>query len=151
MVRFELIEAEIIRIVQLMISDSIHINSVGTELSEDLCTENLGDQVLNDLPCNVELKIASLLLKLEYIYLVSSVAVDELLQEFDYLRSTASVPLIHQTISQHLQNVNCQVDEIVLQELASTLGRSNPFSASFGGHGPLSTAWKRKTYYKKTF
>lgn len=93
-------------------SDSILIDSIGTEPSDDLSTEDLGDssfdvQDLNDLPHDVELKVASLLLKLEHIYLVSSVAVDELLQEFDYLISTASVPLIHQTITQHLQNGNC--------------------------------------------
>ena len=36
---------------------------------------------------------------------ISSVAVDELLQEFNYLLGTASVPLVHQTISQHLQQL----------------------------------------------
>ena len=76
---------------------------------------------------NVELKVASLLLKLEHIYLVSSVAVDELLQEFEYLISSASVPPVHQTIAQHLQNVNCQVDETVLQELACTVCKSSTF------------------------
>lgn len=78
-------------------SDSIQIDSVGTEPADDLSTEDLGDsadvQDLNELPHNVELKVASLLLKLEHIYLVSSVAVDELLKEFDYLISTASVSL----------------------------------------------------------
>ena len=119
----------------------------------DVSTENLDDSSfdLNDLTHNAELKIASLLLKLEHIYLVSSVAVDELLQEFNYLLGTASVPLVHQTISQHLQNGNCQVDEIIVQELASTICESNPVTAAFGNRGPLSTACKRKTYYKKHF
>lgn len=80
---------------------------------------------------------------------MSRVAVDELLQEFDYLIRTASVPLVHQTIAQHLENGNCQVDKTVLQELALTLCKSNPVAACFSGHGPLSTAWKRKNYYKK--
>ncbi|XP_039640844.1 uncharacterized protein LOC120548563 isoform X2 [Perca fluviatilis] len=135
---------------------SIQIDSVGTEPLDELSTDDLGDssfdvQDLNDLTCNVELKVASLLLKLEHVCLVSSVAVDELLQEFDYLIGTASVPLIHQTLAQHLQNGNCQVDETILQDLASTLSKSNPITASCSGRGPLSTAWKRKTYYKKHF
>ena len=127
-------------------------DSVGFE-PPDLSAEDLDDSSfdLNDLTHNVELKVASLLLKLEHIYLVSSVAVDELLQEFDYLISTASVPLIHRTISHHLRNGNSQVDETVLQELASTICKSNPITASFSGRGPLSTAWKRKVYYKKHF
>ncbi|OON91157.1 MAG: hypothetical protein ATN32_02455 [Candidatus Epulonipiscium fishelsonii] len=137
-------------------SDSIRIDSAGTEPFDDLGVEDLGDssfevQDLNHLSHNVELKVASLLLKLEHIYLVSTVAVDELLLEFDYLIGTASVPLFHQTIAQHLQNGNCQVDETVVQDLASTLCKSNPVTASFGGCGPLSTAWKRNKYYKKHF
>ena len=50
-----------------------------------------------------------------------------------------------------MQNGNCQVDETILQDLASTLSKSNPITASCSGRGPLSTAWKRKTYYKKHF
>lgn len=95
---------------------------------------------LQDLECTFDLKVASLLLKLEHIYLVSSVAIDDLLQEFDYLLGTASVSPIHQTIAQHLQNSNYQVDDTVLQDLAYTLCKSNPVTASFGGCGPLSTA-----------
>lgn len=95
-------------------SDSIQIDNVGTEPSDDLSTEDLGDsnfdvQDLNELPHNVELKVTAILLKLEHIYVVPNVAVDELLQEFDYLINTASVPLIHQTLAQHLQNGYCQV------------------------------------------
>lgn len=134
-------------------SDTIQIDCVGTGPSDDLSTEDLGEssfdvQDLNDLSNDVELKVASLLLKLEHIYLVSSVAVDELLQEFDYLISTASVLLIHQIIGQHLQKSNCQVDETVLQDLASILCKSNPVTAH---RGPRSTAWKRKAYYRKHF
>ena len=119
--------------------DSVQIDNEPSDSSR----EDLDD--LNDLAHNAELKVASPLLKLEHIYLVSSVAVDELLQEFNYLLGTASVPLVHQTISQHLQNENYQVDEIIVQELASTICKSNPITAAFSSRGPLSTAWKRKT------
>lgn len=61
-------------------SDIFRIESVGTEPSDDLSTEDLGDscievQDLNDLP-RVELKVASLLLKLENNDLVCSLAID---------------------------------------------------------------------------
>lgn len=71
----------------------IQIDSVGTE---DLGDSSFDVEDLNDSPHNAELKVASFLLKLEHIYLVSSAAVDELLQEF-------WVPLIHQTIAQHTE------------------------------------------------
>lgn len=137
-------------------SDHIHIDSILPEPADDFSTEDFNDTSLDgehliDLKHNVELKLASLLLKLEHIYLVSSVAVDELLQEFVHLISTASVPLIHQSIVQHLRNGNSHVDETVVKDLVFALCKSHPITASLGSPGPLSTAWKRKAYYKKHF
>lgn len=138
--------------------DCIEGDSVSAEPSNSLNTNTDDFGVVshdvsdvNDLAHNVELKVASVLLKLEHIYLVPGIAVDELLQEFDYLISTASVPIVQQTIAQHLEKSNCQVNETVLQDLALTICKSNPISGSFGGCSPLSTAWKRKIYYKKHF
>lgn len=79
--------------------DTNQIYCVGTEPSDDLSLEDFGDS--ND----VELKVASVFLKLNHIYLVSSVAVDEPLQEFDYLIRTPSVLLIHKTLGQHVVTV----------------------------------------------
>lgn len=137
-------------------SDHIHIDSTFAEASDDFSTEDFNDasfdgEHLKDLTHNVELKLASLLLKLEHIYLVSSVAVDELLLEFGHLISTASAPLIHQSIVQHLQKENTQVDETTVKDLVCALSKSHPVTTSLASPGPLSTAWKRKAYYKKTF
>lgn len=52
----------------------------------DLTESNVDSSDLNDMQKNIELKVASLLLKLEHVYLVSSVVVDELLQELDNLK-----------------------------------------------------------------
>lgn len=97
----------------------------------------------------IELKLASVLLKLENCFLVSSAAVHELLEEPQHLIGTASVTVIQRTIADFLPDSNCGVDESVVKELATALCTSNPIQAAIGSGGPLSTAWKRKGYYRK--
>lgn len=80
-----------------------------------------------------------------------SAAVNELLEELQYLIAAVSVPVTQETIIRYLQGHNCQVEESVVKELATVLCTSNPIQAAIGKHCPLSTAWKRKTYYRKTF
>lgn len=99
----------------------------------------------------IEHKIASVLLKLEHVFLVPSVAIDYLLQELHYLIRVVSVPVTYDTITQLLQECNCQVDIAVVQELASVLCESSPIQTAVGDKGPLSTSWKRKVYYKNHF
>lgn len=125
--------------------------STTEQLDEDLPSEELPDEESTDLTKVIELKLASVLLKLENAFLVPSAAVNELLEELQYLIGTVSVPVTQETIIRYLQGHNCQVEESVVKELATVLCTSNPIQAAIGKHGPLSTAWKRKTYYRKTF
>ena len=100
---------------------------------------------------DIELKIASVLLKLEHIFLVSNAAVDHLLQELNYLIGSLSLPITQRTISQVLQNSGCQVDQSIVEKLASVLCETNPVKKAIGDKGPLSSAWRRKAYYRSHF
>lgn len=100
---------------------------------------------------DIELKIASVLLKLEHIFLVSNAAVDELLQELNYLIGSVSVAITQKTISQVLQDNGCQFDQSVVEKLASVLCETNPVKKAIGDKGPLSSPWRRKAYYKSHF
>lgn len=106
-------------------------------------------QNIEDVSRSIERKFASVLLKLEHVSLVPGVAIDDLLQELQYLLCTVSVPVAYQKISWLLQERNCQVDAAIVQELASVLCESHPIPTAI--RGPLSTVWKRKAYYKKHF
>ena len=97
------------------------------------------------------MKLASVLLKLKHYFLVPSVAVTELLDELQYLIGTASVPVAQKTLLDSLKSNNCIVDESLVKELATVLCTTNPIKAAVGKGGPLSTAWKRKAYYRKNF
>ena len=59
-----------------------------------------------------------------------------------------SVPVTQNTITQFLLDNNCQVEESLVQELASELCTSHPIQVAIGKEGPLSTAWKRNKYYR---
>lgn len=75
---------------------------------------------------DIEFKIASVLQKLEHIFLVSNAAVDELLQELNHLIGSVSLPITQKTISQVLQDNGCQFDQSVVEKLASVLWETNP-------------------------
>lgn len=100
---------------------------------------------------DIELKVASVLLKLENIFLVSNAAVDELLQELNFLVGSLSQPIAQKTISQVLQDNGCQFDQSVVEKLAGALCETNPVKKAIGDKGPLSSAWRRKAYYKRHF
>lgn len=85
------------------------------------------------------------------LFLVPSAAVNELLEELQYLIGAVTVPFSQKTIIHFLQDHNCQVDESVVKELATVLCTSNPIQAAIGHHGPLLTAWKQKIYHRKNF
>lgn len=127
---------------------------------ESSTTENSDDDIPSEEPSAeesinlakvIELKLASVLLKSEHSFLVPSAAVNELLDELQYLIGTASVPITQKTLLDSLQNNSCTVDEFVVKELATVLCNSNPIQAAIGNYGPLSTAWKRKAYYRENF
>jgi hypothetical protein len=104
-----------------------------------------------DLPEVVEKKLASVLLKLENIFHVPSIAVDDLVEELHYLLSTVSVPITSSRLSDFFKNKDIEVDGVVVNELADLLCKSNPLVNALGKGGALSTAYKRKEYLKKVF
>lgn len=70
-----------------------------------------------------------------------SEAVNELLEELQPIVGTVSLPFIQKTICDVLQGQNVEVQRSVVKELATVLCT----------HGPLSSTWKRKAYYRKNF
>ncbi|XP_028455078.1 uncharacterized protein LOC114569461 [Perca flavescens] len=122
--------------------------------SEEFCDESQSDIDLDkskDQPEIIEQKIAAVLLKLENIFHVPSAAIDELLEEFQYLLSTASLCSTRNVIHDTLNSYKLQVDQSVIEELASALCTSNPVYKSIGKGCPLATSFKRKKYYKDNF
>lgn len=85
-----------------------------TEQPDDnLPSEERPDKESTNLTKVIELKLASVLLKLEHSFLVPSAAVNELLKELQYLIGTASVPVAQKAIFDFLQDNSCSVDETV--------------------------------------
>lgn len=93
--------------------DVVELLSTCEESGDDL--EDLSDENPTNLTKAVELKLASLLLKLEHCFLVPSAAVNECLEDFQYLIGTACLPVTQKTIFKFLQHNSCRVDESVLR------------------------------------
>lgn len=129
-------------------SDISDVESVQGDADYDSALDRVDPEILEK---DIELKIASVLLKLENIFLVSSTAVDELLQELSYFISSLSLPIAQNTISQDLQDHGCQFDQSVVEKLASVLWVTNPVKKAIGDKGPLSSGCRQKVYYKSHF
>lgn len=129
-----------------------HISDLSdSDLNEEIELHEPTTEESGDFEKEVELKLASLLLKLEHTYLVSGTAVNELLEELEHLIETVSVPGSIATINQYLADNSCHVEASVVEQLASVLCSSHPIHKAIGKQGPLSTTWKRKSYYKREF
>lgn len=88
----------------------------------------------------IELKIASVLLRLGF--LVLNAAIDKLLQELNYLIGSFSLPITCRTITQILHDHLGTVDQSVVEKLPKTLCETNPVKKSIGDRGSFSTAWR---------
>ncbi|XP_026114794.1 uncharacterized protein LOC113093153 isoform X1 [Carassius auratus] len=121
------------------------------DLNEDLLVEEPTLEEPRHYTEEVELKLASVLLKLEHSYLVSSAAVNVLLEELQYVIGTVSIPDTQKTITEFLVDHNCQVVGSLVQELAKELCTAHPIQLAIGKDGPLSTAYRRNKYYRRNF
>ena len=138
----------------IIVTSSLSSNpsdSLNSDLNEEVQLDEPITDESRDLENTFELKLASLLLKLEHSYLVSSTAVNELLEELQHLIGTDSVQLSLKTINQVLGDNDCHVEASVVVELATVLCSSHPIQKAIVKQGPLSTSWKRKSYYRREF
>lgn len=128
--------------------------SVSGDISDDEITCS-NEPVIDSDPVNlekeIEFKLALVLLKLENIYLVLNTAIDELLQELSYLIGTVSLPITQKTLNEILQTHSCEFDQSIVEKLANVLCESNAIKKAIGHRGPLSNAWRRKSYFKRHF
>lgn len=79
----------------IIVTSSLSSNpsdSLNSDLNEEVQLDEPTTEESRDFEKEFELKLASLLLKLEHTYLVSSTAVNELLEELQHLIGTVSVP-----------------------------------------------------------
>lgn len=138
-------------------SGSESFRSIPCDISDDEipCSDEHVDPAIDSDPVNlekeIELKLALVLLKLENIYLVSNRAIDELLQELSYLIGSVSLPITQKTLTEILQEHSCEFDQSIVEKLANALCESNAIKKALGHKGPLSTAWRRKSYFKRHF
>lgn len=91
-----------------------------------------------DLLKTIELKLGSLLLKLENYFHVPRTAIDELLAELHFLIGSASFPMFEERIQETFRNHNVCVDQIVIKELTTALSSCNPLLKGIAKGWPTS-------------
>lgn len=92
-----------------------------------------------------------LFLKLESVFNLSNKCIDEIIDELQFITSTASSPVIKQIIETTLKSNGCSVDESVFSNLGENLTYLNPLNAALGVDGPFKTSYKRERFLKEQF
>ncbi|KAK0131259.1 Sterile alpha motif domain-containing protein 3 [Merluccius polli] len=141
--------------VEILRKHQISREPCGSELDAEFCEEsNTADSesdVQEDDTSAIEGTIGALLLKLESIYNVSGKCIDNLVEELQFICGSASVPNIRKIVVSTLKKNNCSYDETVISELVGELCKSNPITTALREEGPLSTAFRRRQYFKEKF
>lgn len=123
----------------------------GSNEDGDACLNDDFNEVAADLPGVVVQNLGAMLLKLEHLVHVLSVAIDDFLEELHYLFNSVSVPLSVAPVQQVFEKHKLRADESVIKEIATTISASNPLHSAIGRSGSLSTTHKRKQFYKESF
>lgn len=104
-----------------------------------------------DLPVEglIQHKLASLFLRMEAILHVSKTAIQEIVEELGSIGSNVG-ELAEMSVKQVLNKHNCSLDSSVIAAITETVLETNPL-AFLSKRGPLSSIYKRTTYYKDNF
>lgn len=117
-------------------------NSCLSEELDDVECDSGADVLVRaeNLAITIELKLASILLKLENYYHLPSTAMNE--HELHFLLGSASQPISESVVSSTFRSHNLQIEESVDRELTITLCKTNPLLRTLGSGGLLTTAFK---------
>lgn len=109
------------------------------------------DNDVRVLPNHIEKMLALLFLKLESTFNVSNRCIDEVVEELNFISHSASGPIIKHILQSCLRKHNCEIDESVVSDMVTELCVANPFTSALSSSGPLSSAYKRRSYYIEQF
>lgn len=88
-------------------------------------------------------------LKLESTYNVSHCCINEVVDELHFISHSASGPIIKDILQSCLSKHNCTID--VVSDMARELCDANTFSSTLKSGAPLSSAFKRRSYFNEHF
>ncbi len=113
------------------------VKSIVTVLEED---EDLNKTIIK--------RVGLLLLKLECIFNVSNTGINELVEELNFLTSSASGPVIKEIILSTLRKHGCTFEDSGISRLVKDLCRLNPITAALGVDGPFKHTLQERPIYK---
>lgn len=71
--------------------------------------------------------------------------------ELHFISHSASGPIIRNILQSCLRKHSCEITESVVSEMVTELCDANPFTIALSSGGPLSSADKRRAYFKEHF
>ena len=125
-----------------------HCQEEDQGVGEDIFCSLDGQRPHKDL---IEQQLATALLQLEFLVHVPGIAVDEFLQELNYLLNSQSASVSTGVIRDILERHKVQFADDLVKDIAAAFYTSNPVCKAIEKGGSLSTVHRRLKYYKEKF
>lgn len=111
----------------------------------------LWDGEPQELSQDIKEKFGHLFLKLESMFNVPNKCIDEIVDELQFISTSASGPLLRDVVVSTLKSHNCDLDPAIISDLVKNLCETHPISTALGTGGPFTTYYKRREFMKKHF
>ncbi len=144
--KFGVVSTSITHVSDSDIHESVQVNEVA---SDNVRFESSAE--VQDLPGVIVENFAAMLMKLEHFFHVPGIAVNEFLEELHFLLSTSSQTVTCDRLKDLFQEHSLACDDAIIQDIAKAVCESHPLHTAIGQHGPLSTVYRRKEFYKSHF
>lgn len=84
--------------------------------------------------------LSAFLLKLDCIHNIPSRCIDDIVEELQFINSSASLPVIKNIILDTFKNHNCSPDPMLDTDLMNSICQLSPLSVAICNGGPLASA-----------
>ena len=121
---------------------------------DETCVEeslDLWDVEPQELSQDIKEKFGHLFLKLESMFNVPNKCIDEIVDELQFISTSASAPLLRDVVVSTLKSHNCNLDPAIISDLVKNICETHPISTALGTGGPFTTSYKRREFMKKHF
>ena len=121
---------------------------------DETCVEeslDLWDGEPQELSQDIKEKFGHLFLKLESMFNVPNKCIDEIVDELQFISTSASAPLLRDVVVSTLKSHNCNLDPAIISDLVKNICETHPISTALGTGGPFTTSYKRREFMKKHF
>lgn len=121
---------------------------------DETCVEEsleLWDGEPQELSQDIKEKFGHLFLKLESMFNVPNKCIDEIVDELQFISTSASGPLLRDVVVSTLKSHNCDLDPAIISDLVKNICETTPYKYCLGDRWPFHNFIQEKRIYEEAF